>query len=391
MNDYFNVRSFGAVGNGVADDTAEIQAAIAALPSSGGTVYFPPGTYLVTDTLAWGDKDITFNFSSGAKIITTGLGAKPLFKSLTGLTAIRKAIFWNPTCVGENSAAAQYFLELADVTSRCRPEIYTPDITGFRRVFNISGADLDYNIPVVIIVIGGRILPPHVASTFVESPGGAGTYSAGRVIYCTDCRLFDDVGAGLGWVLDFDGDLMLWGVLISVQGVSKIDGLSCVHTGIISGGGASLEMFGANYDSSMSISASLNSNTLKVSSAHAKLFDCSLYGSAAIIVNADRVVISALASEGTVAAVGVDILSGADYVSVEGVFRDHATAAIRTAATKGSFRGTFQPTGAHKAIIETAGADFNIAAGCSGLGVAAANVTIVGANSHYDVTLANTV
>lgn len=39
-----NVKSHGAVGNGVADDTAAIQSAMTA----GGTVVFPPGDYLVT-------------------------------------------------------------------------------------------------------------------------------------------------------------------------------------------------------------------------------------------------------------------------------------------------------------------------------------------------------
>ncbi len=48
---YFNVRAYGAIGNGVADDTAAILAAIAALPALGGTVYFPSGSYLITDTI----------------------------------------------------------------------------------------------------------------------------------------------------------------------------------------------------------------------------------------------------------------------------------------------------------------------------------------------------
>jgi len=42
-----NVLDFGAVGNGVADDSAAIQAAINATPDAGGSVYFPNGTYLV--------------------------------------------------------------------------------------------------------------------------------------------------------------------------------------------------------------------------------------------------------------------------------------------------------------------------------------------------------
>ncbi|GLQ91149.1 glycosyl hydrolase family 28-related protein [Dyella acidisoli] len=42
-----NVRNFGAMGNGATDDTAAFQAAINALPASGGTVVVPDGTYMI--------------------------------------------------------------------------------------------------------------------------------------------------------------------------------------------------------------------------------------------------------------------------------------------------------------------------------------------------------
>jgi hypothetical protein len=46
---YYNVRDFGAAGDGVADDTAEIQAAVdAANAAGGGVVYLPEGIYLVS-------------------------------------------------------------------------------------------------------------------------------------------------------------------------------------------------------------------------------------------------------------------------------------------------------------------------------------------------------
>jgi len=43
-----NVLDFGAVGDGVANDTAAIQAAINSLSTTGGSVYFPEGTYKTT-------------------------------------------------------------------------------------------------------------------------------------------------------------------------------------------------------------------------------------------------------------------------------------------------------------------------------------------------------
>lgn len=48
---YLNVLSFGAVGDGVTDDTVAVQLALAAVPTTGATVLFPPGQYLVNDHL----------------------------------------------------------------------------------------------------------------------------------------------------------------------------------------------------------------------------------------------------------------------------------------------------------------------------------------------------
>lgn len=49
-----NVKAHGAVGNGVVDDTAAIQNAIDALPSSGGTAFFPAGTYKLSSGITTG-------------------------------------------------------------------------------------------------------------------------------------------------------------------------------------------------------------------------------------------------------------------------------------------------------------------------------------------------
>jgi hypothetical protein len=64
--DVVNVKDFGAVGDGVADDTAAIQAAMNAIASAnkkGGKIEFPVGTYKITST-------ITFNYP----MIIEGIG-----------------------------------------------------------------------------------------------------------------------------------------------------------------------------------------------------------------------------------------------------------------------------------------------------------------------------
>src|SRR5205814_1516153 len=50
-----NVRAFGAKGDGAADDSTAIQAAISAAGAAlTGCVFFPPGTYLIRKTLRIG-------------------------------------------------------------------------------------------------------------------------------------------------------------------------------------------------------------------------------------------------------------------------------------------------------------------------------------------------
>ncbi len=79
-NDVFDVMDYGAVGDGVADDTAAIQAAVTAAQSgpvtvgiAGGDIYFPPGQYQISDSI---------NFDRFVGIIRgAGPGASPGFNS----------------------------------------------------------------------------------------------------------------------------------------------------------------------------------------------------------------------------------------------------------------------------------------------------------------------
>jgi hypothetical protein len=77
-----NVKSFGAKGNGSTDDTAAIQAAINAIPATGGTLQFPPGVYPVSTTInlkphvtvrgSWGGGTASFGAINGSVLKWTG-------------------------------------------------------------------------------------------------------------------------------------------------------------------------------------------------------------------------------------------------------------------------------------------------------------------------------
>jgi hypothetical protein len=66
--DVVNVKDFGAVGNGVADDTAAIQAAINSVATTGGDIFLPSGNYKTTSELLVANGDTCI---SGENVLST--------------------------------------------------------------------------------------------------------------------------------------------------------------------------------------------------------------------------------------------------------------------------------------------------------------------------------
>jgi hypothetical protein len=73
FGDVINVRDFGAVGDGVADDTAAIQAAVD-LIGSGDSLFFPQGVYKLTARILITKTNVTvFGIGEGSKIVQSSL------------------------------------------------------------------------------------------------------------------------------------------------------------------------------------------------------------------------------------------------------------------------------------------------------------------------------
>lgn len=75
-----NVQTFGALGNGSHDDTTAIQAAINALPTQGGTVYLPAGTYVITDAI---------NLRNALRILGDGNSATVIYQTNTAKNGLQ--------------------------------------------------------------------------------------------------------------------------------------------------------------------------------------------------------------------------------------------------------------------------------------------------------------
>lgn len=111
---YINVRAFDAVGDGTTDDTAEITAAIAAAVSTGmRSIYFPRGTYLVTDTLTIsGDMRLFGDGPSSSVII------------FTPATSISCIVYSGTTTIRENEKLEVFGLGFRAGSSNANVAIY---------------------------------------------------------------------------------------------------------------------------------------------------------------------------------------------------------------------------------------------------------------------------
>lgn len=82
LQELISVLDFGAVGDGVADDTVAIQNAINAFSPEGGILNFPAGRYRVTDTITVLNKCVSFQGAGSGQIASSTAGSYIEFDGL---------------------------------------------------------------------------------------------------------------------------------------------------------------------------------------------------------------------------------------------------------------------------------------------------------------------
>ncbi|WP_283843899.1 glycosyl hydrolase family 28-related protein [Kitasatospora humi] len=138
--DWYSVKDYAAVGDGVTDDTAAIQSAInAAQAAGGGTVYFPAGTYLVTPG------------STGPALAVTGNGIRLTGASSKSALLVKRGNGLLLRMSGQNDPSGAKHVRYCSIESlgfngngRTGPllELYYNDNSYFRDVFMTSNNDL---------------------------------------------------------------------------------------------------------------------------------------------------------------------------------------------------------------------------------------------------------
>lgn len=102
-----SVKDFGAVGDGVTDDTAAIQAAIDRLPANGGVITFPDAALYLVSSLNVNGKQITLD-GGGSTIICSDATNGAIYKTDHGyrLTVTGLNFSGNGKAINHNSAPA---------------------------------------------------------------------------------------------------------------------------------------------------------------------------------------------------------------------------------------------------------------------------------------------
>lgn len=117
-----NVQDFGAKGDGMANDTSAINAAIAKAGSGGGVVSFPPGTYLFDETILL-PEGVTLRGAGRDSTILRGVGYYPP----SGVQAWWSATSVSFPLIGMTNSTALERLTLRGAVSKGEPN---PDSSG---------------------------------------------------------------------------------------------------------------------------------------------------------------------------------------------------------------------------------------------------------------------
>jgi hypothetical protein len=76
-----NIKDYGAIGDGVVNDTTSINNAIAAVPANRGILYFPSGKYLISNTIFISNKTNLLVISDNAEIVVSQLATTAMYFS----------------------------------------------------------------------------------------------------------------------------------------------------------------------------------------------------------------------------------------------------------------------------------------------------------------------
>ena len=194
-----NVKDFGAVGDGVTNDAAAFAAAIAAVASTGQSIYVPAGTYVIGSALTstghlnmFGDGDKSILDFSGATIAGSCITVSG---ALTQIQDITSASIYGLTVTFASAPS----LAVADVFC-----IYSTDLWNSARAYyysgewcevkGVSGSNATITNPLYDSYVAANVEVYKMASKTVSFRnlrlvGGANTFGLLKVQFCNQPKI----------------------------------------------------------------------------------------------------------------------------------------------------------------------------------------------------------
>ena len=198
LQESISVKDFGAVGNGTTNDTAAIQAAIDSLSPNGGTLYMPPGTYLVDSLVFPADPCVINFFGSGinSTILLMNSPTSPVITSTRASANIRSTgnQFRNFSVKANASGSYSNLNHIAIDTVGFDEVVF--DHIGFQSngtgscgmLFRTAASpQLTYSQVFQNIIVAGQVGPKYVLQT---QNNGGGVGSDTNIIAIRDCWIY---------------------------------------------------------------------------------------------------------------------------------------------------------------------------------------------------------
>lgn len=245
--DWVSVKSYGAAGDGVTDDTAAINKAIAAVaassPTNGGVVYFPAGIYAVTPGAS--TAAITLNNGTsaytGIRLVGDGIGSTRIQKLANGTLISMSAPASDPTGAGHCKSCSIENIHLSGngFTGQVIQAYYADNLY-FRDIRIVNNPDVcvagvefwDSRFYNMVIELSGSTTAnastPNVLLQCSAAASGFGFSSdTTNQIHFIGCR-FESFHTGAMWIRQGTG---------SSSGCNSIYLVDCkMETGVLNGG-----------------------------------------------------------------------------------------------------------------------------------------------------------
>lgn len=192
LKELISVKDFGAIGDGVADDSVAIQSAInAVLANGGGTVFFPAGMYLVGTTIS----------VAKSSVWLAGSGASDGGTWIINGTASTPAISYNGSGIysrgGVRDMVFGQSATVSAVNGNCalKVERYSNFVASNLQVFNFPGALHDG-------IVFNKATQSYVSNFGIQDCKNSGVYVLGDCIDITFVNCRSDANLGTGWYIE---------------------------------------------------------------------------------------------------------------------------------------------------------------------------------------------